>query len=114
MGMYDLRNRYYSPELGRFLQPDPIGFKGDGSNLYRYCGNDWANKTDPMGLQSGHQSSSYDWFACHNMFYDDYRGKKMGQKDGVKSKHWTLRARVTGQPNPIVGSSRDLTPGGAL
>lgn len=39
-----------SPELGRFLQPDPIGFKGDASNLYRYCGNDWANKTDPMGL----------------------------------------------------------------
>ena len=48
--MYDLRNRFYSPDLGRFLQPDPIGFKGDGSNLYRYCGNDWANRTDPMGL----------------------------------------------------------------
>jgi hypothetical protein len=39
-----------SPDLGRFLQPDPIGFKGDASNLYRYCGNDWANKTDPTGL----------------------------------------------------------------
>jgi uncharacterized protein RhaS with RHS repeats len=39
-----------SPDLGRFLQPDPIGFKGDASNLYRYCGNDWANRTDPMGL----------------------------------------------------------------
>ena len=38
MGMYDLRNRFYSPDLGRFLQPDPIGFKGDASNLYRYCG----------------------------------------------------------------------------
>jgi hypothetical protein len=34
------------------LQPDPIGFKGDASNLYRYCGNDWANRTDPMGLQA--------------------------------------------------------------
>src|SRR5206468_2043885 len=32
--------------------PDPIGFKGDASNLYRYCGNDWANRTDPMGLQA--------------------------------------------------------------
>ena len=41
-----------SPDLGRFLQPDPIGFKGDASNLYRYCENDWANKTDPMGLES--------------------------------------------------------------
>jgi len=50
LGLYDLRNRYYSPDLGRFLQPDPIGFKGDASNLYRYCGNDWANRSDPMGL----------------------------------------------------------------
>ena len=50
LGLYDLRNRYYAPDTGRFLQPDPIGFIGDASNLYRYCGNDWANKTDPMGL----------------------------------------------------------------
>jgi RHS repeat-associated protein len=49
LGLYDLRNRYYSPDLGRFLQPDPIGFNGDASNLYRYCGNDWANRSDPMG-----------------------------------------------------------------
>lgn len=45
--------------MGRFLQPDPIGFKGDASNLYRYCGNDWANKTDPMGLLGG---TDYDQF----------------------------------------------------
>src|SRR5439155_11981802 len=40
IGLYDDRNRFMSPDLGRFLQPDPIGFKGDASNLYRYCGND--------------------------------------------------------------------------
>src|SRR5437867_8693831 len=50
LGLYDDRNRFMSPELGRSLQPDPIGFKGDASNLYRYCRNDWANRTDPMGL----------------------------------------------------------------
>lgn len=50
IGLYDDRNRFMSPELGRFLQPDPIGFKGDASNLYRYCGNDWANRTDSTGL----------------------------------------------------------------
>src|SRR5207302_4238204 len=50
IGLYDDRNRFMSTELGRFLQPDPIGFKGDASNLYRYCGNDWGNRTDPMGL----------------------------------------------------------------
>ena len=50
LGLYDLRNRFMSPELGRFLQADPIGFKGDASNLYRYCGNDPVVRTDPMGL----------------------------------------------------------------
>jgi RHS repeat-associated protein len=50
LGLYDDRNRFMSPALGRFLQPDPIGFKGDASNLYRYCSNDWANRTDPTGL----------------------------------------------------------------
>src|SRR5260370_8798252 len=51
IGLYDDRNRFMSPDLGRFLQPDPIGFKGDATNLYRYCGNDWANRSDPMGLE---------------------------------------------------------------
>jgi RHS repeat-associated protein len=50
LGLYDLRNRFMSPELGRFLQADPIGFKGDASNLYRYCGNDPVDRSDPTGL----------------------------------------------------------------
>ncbi len=50
IGLYDLRNRFYSPDLGRFLQPDPIGFRG-GNNLYRYCGNNPVMRRDPSGLQ---------------------------------------------------------------
>jgi RHS repeat-associated protein len=57
IGLYDDRNRFMSPDLGRFLQPDPIGFKGDASNLYRYCGNDWANRSDPMGLDNDNANS---------------------------------------------------------
>ena len=49
IGLYDLRNRFYSPDLGRFLQPDPIGFRG-GNNLYRYCGNNPVTGWDPFGL----------------------------------------------------------------
>jgi RHS repeat-associated protein len=60
LGLYDLRNRYYSPDLARFLQPDPIGFKGDASNLYRYCGNDWANRSDPMGTAPTNTGQSED------------------------------------------------------
>ena len=49
-GLYDLRNRFYSPDIGRFLQPDPIDFNGDPTNLYRYCGNNPVIFGDPLGL----------------------------------------------------------------
>jgi RHS repeat-associated protein len=50
IGLYNLRNRFLKPDIGRFLQPDPIGFAGDPANLYRYCGNNPANWSDPWGL----------------------------------------------------------------
>jgi RHS repeat-associated protein len=50
LGLYDLRNRFYSPDIGRFLQPDPIGFGGDPTNLYRYVRNNPVNWRDPSGL----------------------------------------------------------------
>jgi len=42
--------RAYSPALGRFLQPDPIGFAGGDTNLYSYAAGDPVNFTDPTGL----------------------------------------------------------------
>jgi RHS repeat-associated protein len=50
IGLYDYRNRAYSPGLGRFLQTDPIRFDAGDINIYRYCGNDPGNGRDPMGL----------------------------------------------------------------
>jgi RHS repeat-associated protein len=40
--------RYYDPEVGRFLSPDPIGFAG-GINLYGYCHNNPVGCIDPDG-----------------------------------------------------------------
>jgi RHS repeat-associated protein len=49
-GVYDFRNREYSPTLGRWMQVDPLGFGAGDSNLYRYVGNSPTNATDPSGL----------------------------------------------------------------
>ena len=50
-GLYYYRMRYYSPDLGRFLQPDPIGY-ADGMNIYAYVHNNPLNFIDPWGLDS--------------------------------------------------------------
>jgi len=47
-GLYYYRARYYNPEIGRFLQTDPIGY-GDGMNMYRYCRNSPVISCDPSG-----------------------------------------------------------------
>lgn len=51
-GLYYYKYRYYSPKLGRFLQPDPIGFTTDDLNLYTYVQNNPLTLIDPLGLQS--------------------------------------------------------------
>ncbi|MFL6519612.1 MAG: RHS repeat-associated core domain-containing protein [Chthoniobacterales bacterium] len=73
--IYDYRHRHYNPSLGRFLQTDPMGLQTEGAklsaeqkalfspggvapdaftssemNLYRYCGDDPVDKSDPTGL----------------------------------------------------------------
>ncbi len=42
--------RWLDTTTGRWLSQDPIGFRGDISNLYRYVGNSTTNWIDPSGL----------------------------------------------------------------
>jgi len=51
-GLQHKGQRWYSPDLGRFVSEDPIQ---DGSNWYMFAGNDPVNFADPSGLsQQGH------------------------------------------------------------
>ena len=51
-GLYYYRNRWYSPSLGRFVQPDPKGVSAGDFNLYRYVRNTPAGEVDPFGLEN--------------------------------------------------------------
>ncbi|WP_341479314.1 RHS repeat-associated core domain-containing protein [Clostridium gasigenes] len=44
---YYLRARFYNPVIGRFTQEDV--YRGDGLNLYAYCGNNPVGYCDPSG-----------------------------------------------------------------
>jgi len=48
-GIYLMGARYYAPQLGRFLQQDPLG------GGYAYAGSDPCNNSDPTGLRTCYQ-----------------------------------------------------------
>ena len=62
-GLHYNRYRYYDPGLGRYLTPDPIGYRGSEVNLYAYCPNPLV-QVDVLGLTS-HRRSAADGSDAH-------------------------------------------------
>lgn len=66
-GLYYYGRRFYSSELGRWLNRDPIE-EGGGANLYGFIGNNPVNVIDPLGLKEFNMTfdftnpSEYNWF----------------------------------------------------
>ena len=48
-GLHYNDHRWYDPDAGRYLSPDPLGLRG-GPNPYAYAGNDPLTRIDPTGL----------------------------------------------------------------
>jgi RHS repeat-associated protein len=48
-GLHYNDQRYYDPDRGRYLTPDPLGLRG-GLNAYAYAGNNPVRYSDPLGL----------------------------------------------------------------
>lgn len=55
-GLHYNHHRYYDPDVGRFITPDPIGLAG-GENIYQYAPNP-TGWIDPLGLMNNPGGSS--------------------------------------------------------
>jgi len=75
-GLYYYRARYYSANLGRFLQTDPVGYS-DQMNLYAYVGNDPLNLVDPTGTYG----RGYGWGDKQWQKFDKLQQKTAGDME---------------------------------
>jgi RHS repeat-associated protein len=73
--VYDYKNRMYHPGLGRFLQPDPIGYNA-GMNLYAYVNGDPINFIDTSGTETDWGSATVNGIRCHADQEADFDKKK--------------------------------------
>ena len=86
-GLYWMRNRYYHPDMHRFINQDPIGIWGDANNLgngFAYVAGMVIEASDPTGLIS--QENSYDIIL--NTDEEFYQVRQMTAEERKQSINW--------------------------
>jgi RHS repeat-associated protein len=107
-GLYYYRGRYYSPQLGRFLQTDPVG--SGGVNSYTYGDGDPANKVDPTGETTwctGHFAGETLVYISPPCWDDD-----LGDLPFLAAMAAIARSSANGVQNTLQTGSRSATPNG--
>lgn len=101
-GLYHYKSRAYLAHLGRFLQPDPIGYQA-GANLYAYVGGDPVNLIDSNGTNALCMASRTIWTHADGGIWQSHQqhfwapclGGGMGESQGDGR-----RGRRPGRPVP--------------
>ncbi len=98
-GFYYMGARYYDPQAGRFLSPDPLGH--DASlDLYSYCNGDPVNGLDPDGRCA--EGASAGWGNGEGQFAGMYDSSQANSQLGYNL-GWTAGA-AAGDVNAVVGA----------
>jgi RHS repeat-associated protein len=104
-GLYFMRARYYDPEVGRFINKDPIEYEG-GMNLFVYVENNLVNLADLLGLR-------IEWgaYAINNPFvrYNLWRLNREIIKCGISDDKFVLQISGGDRFKDLLGKIRSLT-----
>ncbi len=95
LGFY--RARYYDSSIGRFINEDPIGFSGSGTDLYAYVGNSPVSLIDPFGLCPPNKDKSDD---CRNKILNAVSSALGVPVDSIQYLHPTDMTGATGDTDP--------------
>ncbi len=115
LGLWYYKARMYSPQLGRFMQTDPIGY-GDGLNWHNYAGSDPVNFSDPSGNWivvvadlggGGGSSGGYGGLGLVSGAQFSSPGMSRNQNDGDPDNTVTVTAKR--QPKPASGTLPPIT-----
>jgi RHS repeat-associated protein len=113
-------NRWYDPNVGRWLSEDPIGFAGGDPNLYRYVGNSPGDSVDPSGLAGDEctgltmQADTRGWWQrTKDWYYDVWNYDFVDPATGVGTRPLegvftsTVRSAIHQNVKPIGGGVMD-------
>jgi RHS repeat-associated protein len=113
-GLYYYGARYYDPEIGRFVQPDPIvPAVGDSQSLnrYSYVRNNPLKRIDPSGL---YDLSSPDPFDVGSSWYSSSLGSSSGNSHSSWDTWSGFSSGFGSQDSSGWGSSGNSTFGGGF
>ena len=105
-GLQQLGARFYWPDIGRFIQQDPIG---DGMNWYAYAYGNPVVYIDPEGLglrdwYMGGMGGASQWIDCNLLLGQTGRfGNTAGLYDAGQASAWDV-AREGGKWGALVGA----------
>ncbi|SFN24317.1 RHS repeat-associated core domain-containing protein [Izhakiella capsodis] len=94
-GLHYNHHRYYDPDTGRFISPDPLGLMG-GGNVYQYAPNP-TGWIDPLGLTKEHTGIVYRALSDEE-FLDAVEGRNIRARDPHANA--TPQFHVEGPPSP--------------
>jgi RHS repeat-associated protein len=98
-GLHYNRFRYYLPEAGQFISPDPLGFAA-GANFFRYAPNplDWV---DPLGLECGRTDNH----VFRQLSFEDREALARGEGITPRGTSGTIADQVRGKDTRYTSAS---------